>query len=159
MDATLTKLWAEGLSASQIAAKIGITKGAVIGRTHRKCLAGRQSPIKGIVLKPRGRPQRDYTALDAQIRVLHGQGMSIRMTAKTVHSSQRTVLARLRGMGLATRASSYFPMPAPDRPAPIVGDPFDGFTFDDDPRAGRPELVMRWRAEPLHSATGCAAAM
>jgi GcrA cell cycle regulator len=41
----LKKMWAEGLSASQIAAKIsgGVTRNAVIGKVHRLGLAGRQT--------------------------------------------------------------------------------------------------------------------
>jgi GcrA cell cycle regulator len=40
---TLKKLWAEGLSASQIAGKLGmgVTRNAVIGKVHRLNLAGR----------------------------------------------------------------------------------------------------------------------
>ena len=38
----LTKLWAEGLSASQIAARLGgVSRNAVIGKVHRLGLAGR----------------------------------------------------------------------------------------------------------------------
>jgi len=38
----LTKLWAEGLSASQIAAELGgVTRNAVIGKVHRLSLPGR----------------------------------------------------------------------------------------------------------------------
>jgi GcrA cell cycle regulator len=40
--ATLRKLWAEGLSASQIAKQLGgVTRNAVIGKVHRLGLAGR----------------------------------------------------------------------------------------------------------------------
>ena len=41
----LKKLWAEGLSASQIATKLGmgVTRNAVIGKVHRLNLAGRQT--------------------------------------------------------------------------------------------------------------------
>ena len=39
---TLTKLWADGLSASQIAAELGgVTRNAVIGKVHRLGLSGR----------------------------------------------------------------------------------------------------------------------
>ena len=42
--ALLTKLWADGLSASQIAAELGgITRNAVIGKVHRLGLAGRKT--------------------------------------------------------------------------------------------------------------------
>jgi GcrA cell cycle regulator len=41
----LKQLWAEGLSASQIAGRIGgVTRNAVIGKVHRLGLAGRATP-------------------------------------------------------------------------------------------------------------------
>jgi GcrA cell cycle regulator len=42
----LTKLWGEGLSASQIAAALGggVTRNAVIGKVHRLGLSGRAKP-------------------------------------------------------------------------------------------------------------------
>jgi len=45
--AVLTKLWAEGLSASQIATKLGgVTRNAVIGKVHRLGLSGRAKPSR-----------------------------------------------------------------------------------------------------------------
>jgi GcrA cell cycle regulator len=53
----LKKLWADGLSASQIAAELGgITRNAVIGKVHRLGLSGRaKSPSSSVprVRKPR----------------------------------------------------------------------------------------------------------
>jgi len=44
---TLQRLWADGLTASQIAAQLGsVTRNAVIGKAHRLGLAGRPSPIR-----------------------------------------------------------------------------------------------------------------
>jgi GcrA cell cycle regulator len=41
----LTKLWADGLSASQVAADLGgVTRNAVIGKVHRLGLSGRAKP-------------------------------------------------------------------------------------------------------------------
>ena len=52
----LKKLWAEGLSASQIAGKMGgVTRNAVIGKVHRLGLSGRATPAK----PQRGIEQRD----------------------------------------------------------------------------------------------------
>ena len=59
----LKKLWAEGLSASQIAAVLGnVTRNAVIGKVHRLGLSGRAKPTRSAVSRPRrmrgARPQR-----------------------------------------------------------------------------------------------------
>ncbi|MEL6687035.1 MAG: GcrA family cell cycle regulator [Pseudomonadota bacterium] len=44
---TLSKLWAEGLSASQIAKQLGgVTRNAVIGKVHRLGLSGRAKPSR-----------------------------------------------------------------------------------------------------------------
>ncbi|MEM9169561.1 MAG: GcrA family cell cycle regulator [Pseudomonadota bacterium] len=52
----LKQLWAEGLSASQIAGKMGgVTRNAVIGKVHRLGLSGRAAPAK---------PQRGRTFSD-----------------------------------------------------------------------------------------------
>ena len=51
----LKKLWAEGLSASQIAARLGgVTRNAVIGKVHRLGLSGRATPSR----TPRPKPRR-----------------------------------------------------------------------------------------------------
>lgn len=56
----LKKLWAEGLSASQIAKQLGgVTRNAVIGKVHRLGLAGRAAPsrpVARIALPPRIKP-------------------------------------------------------------------------------------------------------
>jgi len=45
--AVLSKLWAEGLSASQIAKQLGgVTRNAVIGKVHRLGLSGRATPSR-----------------------------------------------------------------------------------------------------------------
>lgn len=55
----LTKLWADGLSASQIAAQLGgVTRNAVIGKVHRLNLPGRTKTGGGSA----PRPKRQQTA-------------------------------------------------------------------------------------------------
>jgi len=58
----LKRLWLEGLSASQVAAKLGdgITRNAVIGKLHRLGLSGRGSPTR--VSRPRTRRPRKPSA-------------------------------------------------------------------------------------------------
>ena len=54
----LAKLWAEGLSASQIAKELGeVTRNAVIGKVHRLGLSGRAKPSN-----PTKKPTRKTTA-------------------------------------------------------------------------------------------------
>src|SRR3989442_2793761 len=55
---TLKKLWADGLSASQIAAELGgITRNAVIGKVHRLGLSGRaKSPASAAPRQRKARP-------------------------------------------------------------------------------------------------------
>ncbi len=53
----LKKLWAEGLSASQIANRLGgVTRNAVIGKVHRLGLSGRTTTSRAKVQRTRRRP-------------------------------------------------------------------------------------------------------
>src|ERR671912_55021 len=50
----LTKLWSDGLSASQIAGELGgITRNAVIGKVHRLKLSGRAKAPSSAAPRPR----------------------------------------------------------------------------------------------------------
>ncbi|WP_137388229.1 GcrA family cell cycle regulator [Rhodoligotrophos defluvii] len=50
----LKRLWTEGLSASQIASKLGeVTRNAVIGKVHRLGLSGRGTPSRAQHARPR----------------------------------------------------------------------------------------------------------
>lgn len=42
----LRQMWAEGLTANEIAKRLGVTKNAIVGKVHRLCLKARPSPIK-----------------------------------------------------------------------------------------------------------------
>ncbi|MCB1473576.1 MAG: GcrA cell cycle regulator [Rhodobiaceae bacterium] len=54
----LKKLWADGLSASQIAGELGgVTRNAVIGKVHRLGLAGRAKSTRSATPRPRAKPR------------------------------------------------------------------------------------------------------
>ena len=54
----LKKLWADGLSASQIAGRLGgVTRNAVIGKVHRLGLSGRATTSRMKSHRPRARSQ------------------------------------------------------------------------------------------------------
>ncbi|MEO0618900.1 MAG: GcrA family cell cycle regulator [Pseudomonadota bacterium] len=56
---TLKKLWTEGLSASQIASRLGdVTRNAVIGKVHRLGLSGRATTSRMKTVRPRKRTAR-----------------------------------------------------------------------------------------------------
>ena len=42
----LRQMWAQGLTANEIAKNLGVTKNAIVGKVHRLCLTARPSPIK-----------------------------------------------------------------------------------------------------------------
>ncbi|MGE0740425.1 MAG: GcrA family cell cycle regulator [Hyphomonadaceae bacterium] len=72
--ALLRKLWAEGLSASQIAKQLGqVTRNAVIGKVHRLGLAGRATPSR-----PAKRPVRT-----ARPRVIGPSAPRLRLPSST----------------------------------------------------------------------------
>jgi GcrA cell cycle regulator len=65
--ATLTKLWREGYSASQVARQLGgVSRSAVIGKVHRLGLAGRDAPSRPH--SPGGRPSNRIRATAGGVR-------------------------------------------------------------------------------------------
>lgn len=73
----LKKLWAEGLSASQIAKELGgVTRNAVIGKVHRLGLSGRATPSR----PPRRlvSPHRPRVALRPALRLAGGSDVSVK---------------------------------------------------------------------------------
>jgi GcrA cell cycle regulator len=68
----LKKLWAEGLSASQIAAELGsVTRNAVIGKVHRLGLSGRAKPARTASRprRPRATPQKPQRGGDSFVTI------------------------------------------------------------------------------------------
>jgi GcrA cell cycle regulator len=73
--ATLTKLWADGLSASQIAAELGgVTRNAVIGKVHRLGLSGRAKPASSSARKVKTAAARSSNSYNARPRALRPTG-------------------------------------------------------------------------------------
>ena len=65
--ARLSKLWAEGLSASQIAADLGgVSRNAVIGKVHRLGLSGRAKPGGNAGGRPKRTAARPTASASAQ---------------------------------------------------------------------------------------------
>lgn len=42
----LRQMWTEGLTANEIAKRLGVSKNSIVGKVHRLCLKARPSPIK-----------------------------------------------------------------------------------------------------------------
>jgi len=70
--AILSKLWADGLSASQIAAELGgVTRNAVIGKVHRLGLSGRAKPTSSGIKRVKRAPRSNsYNARPRNPRAL-----------------------------------------------------------------------------------------
>jgi len=84
--ARLSKLWAEGLSASQIANDLGgVTRNAVIGKVHRLGLSGRAKPAG----KSSNAPRRKSTTTSRASS--GGGGSSTYARASASRASTRTV--------------------------------------------------------------------
>ena len=116
---TLTRLWRDGLSASQIARSLGgVSRNAVIGKVHRLGLSGRARPAPGT----RGaKPKDERRPRPARVAPAAGAGPS----------TAPEVLARLPTTGLASvvsvrRGQCRWPL----------GDPF----ADDFRLCGRPTV-------------------
>ena len=91
--ARLTKLWAEGLSASQIAADLGgVTRNAVIGKVHRLGMSGRAKPApKSTASQPRRTSSTRTTSSGGGARKSSSSSSSTNAYSKTSQTSHRTV--------------------------------------------------------------------
>ena len=58
----LQELWAQGLTANEIAKILGVTKNSIVGKGHRLCLPARPSPIKSKGNEPQ--PENPAESLD-----------------------------------------------------------------------------------------------
>ena len=92
----LTKLWADGLSASQIAGQLGggVTRNAVIGKVHRLGLSGRVTTSRTKAARTRRRP---------------------------AHTNNRSARPQMRSHGNTALKPAYDPDTEEElRPAPVL---------------------------------------
>jgi len=105
--AALKQLWADGLSASQIAAELGggISRNAVVGKVHRLRLAGRMrhDPAGGGVVRERKKRKRKAAfcrlSLEGGAQIAAAEFAAIEASAVTdaeIPEAQRLTLLELR---------------------------------------------------------------
>ena len=118
----LKKLWSEGLSASQIAGKIGgVTRNAVIGKVHRLGLAGRAPTSRSTTTRPRPRIASAARRAAVKPRFPHQPGPAIGIRALYQGEAEPFVstfeeieipLAERKSLLDLTEASCRWPIPA-----------------------------------------------
>jgi len=120
----LTKLWADGLSASQVAADLGgVTRNAVIGKVHRLGLSGRAKPAASRV-KRQTRSNTGYAATRTTRAAPRTRGATalkmdvdaeIRFTPKPVEDVVIPISRKLTLMQLSEKTCKW-PTGDPQRP-------------------------------------------
>ena len=104
----LKKFWADGLSASQIAAKLGgVSRNAVIGKVHRLKLSGRAKSTKG------GAPKVKRSAPARRSGIAHGGASRV-----SAYGAATTRPAPVASGGMAATALKQ----SPDAQALVVPD-------------------------------------
>lgn len=64
----LQKLWEKGLSTTEIAKKMNVSKNSVVGKVHRLCLKARPSPIKKKDAENTKKTAPENPAIEAEIK-------------------------------------------------------------------------------------------
>ena len=98
-DSQLRALWDAGVSGSQIADRMGMTKNAVIGRAHRLKLPPRVSPIATIT-------QNWTDAEDDKLRQLYGGFLNVEQLAEKMGRSVHSLRYRASFLGLVAKKNS-----------------------------------------------------
>jgi GcrA cell cycle regulator len=87
----LKKLWADGLSASQIASQLGgVTRNAVIGKVHRLNLSGRAKPASSPARPRKARPTTPHRPSGARSFVSGNTALKIH-----AHPAPRRVIVQV----------------------------------------------------------------
>jgi GcrA cell cycle regulator len=119
-NATLRKLWGEGLSTAKIGAAMGTTKNSVIGQAHRLDLPGRPSPIRQKAdTHPGHAAAKERKARDIKTAVqMHEAGHDAREIAAALDCAYDTARAYLREGGVVLSSRRRAPLPAKREAAP-----------------------------------------
>ena len=136
----LSELWAQGLSASQIASKLGgVTRNAVIGKAHRMGLQCRPSPIRtgGSSSRSRRRAADRRAASKVLATTVVGQGVFQDMPYNDPNEIEEMTPPPVEVNGKDTSAAQIAHVGSCAWP---IGDPGDeNFCFcDQDSAPGRP---------------------
>lgn len=108
----LKKLWIAGLSASQIAARIGgVTRNAVIGKVHRLRLSGRVTPTRKVT-----RPKRRESFTD--LGALSGNPHTVRSAADRLDGALGVKIGKIVPRVYAEPEEHTAAMAAADTPPP-----------------------------------------
>lgn len=118
----LKKLWAEGLSASQVAKQLGgVTRNAVIGKVHRLGLSGRATPSRPA--RPKAPVQRTLTHVrgrpDPLVAEHRDEAEEVATVAKTRDTSRDDVESGSRELTTVltlTEHNCKWPIGDPGRP-------------------------------------------
>ncbi|WP_439817012.1 GcrA family cell cycle regulator [Zavarzinia sp. CC-PAN008] len=114
---TLKHLWEQGLSASQIAARLGdVTRNAVIGKVHRLGLGGRPSPVRAERPKRAPAPRPVVAVVAAAPQPIPARPRPVPVPAPA--AEQPEPMARVSLMGMKERMCKW-----------PVGEPQDGGFF------------------------------
>jgi GcrA cell cycle regulator len=112
----LTKMWREGLSASQVARQLGgVSRSAVIGKIHRLGIAGRETPSRPHAMG--GRPSNRIRASAGGVRRTTAPARAPRPSTPSQPPAPRTVfeVAPTASIHTLTEHGCRWPIGEPDQ--------------------------------------------
>lgn len=117
--ARLKQLWAQGLSATAISRVMGITKNAVVGKSHRLGLPARPSPIRPATGRPPKKPSPYRGAAAVHTARAAMRSSPVPSLATTRSPQAPTAIPLAAGAGATSSAACVLPEAGPGlSPAP-----------------------------------------
>lgn len=115
----LTKLWSEGLSASQVAKQLGgVTRNAVIGKVHRLGLSGRATPSRPA--RPKAPTPRNLTHVrgrpDPLVSERREEVETVAKSRETIHEDMENRSTELTTVLTLTERNCKWPIGDPGSP-------------------------------------------